>query len=249
MKNAIPIVSALACAVSLNAQITVNLNSSPTRSPEIGIRNQSTARLTAFAVSMSPAKGAADDAPFVVFVDAAVDTDARLSHQLKTAMPLEPNQGYMVPVPARLRPGQSPEALFEPPIVAAAVFADGTTTGDTSLLSRLILRRCNMLQAVELAGEILSDAGRRNVPRRQMIDQFQKLADSVNHWYLPPEQQVGRVLYQSIIEKLLNLPELRLGSPFPPTAFVEQETARLNRQRTALLESRPDLAAAGPLRH
>ena len=166
------------------------------------------------------------------------------SHQPNGLMPLQPNQVYAVAVPTRLRPGQPREDLFEPPIITAAVFSDGTTTGDTSLLARLVLRRCNMLQAVELAGEILSDAGRHNVPRRQLIEQFRKMAGSVNHWYLPAEQQVGRLLYQSIIEKLMDLPDEQVGAPFPPSTFVAEETAMLNRQRVTLLESQPSLADA-----
>ena len=236
MKTVISLASVLACAFSLNAQITAVLNRFPTHSPEIEIRNNSAVSLAAFAISMAPvAQGAAISAPFIVFVDMAVD---------QSEMPLPPNQAYTVPVPARSRPGQPREDLFQPPIVTAGVFADGTTTGDATVLARLILRRCNMLQAVELARDILSDAGSTNVPRRQLIEQFRKMADSLNHWYLPPEQQVGRTLYQSIIRKLMNLPELQVGSPFPPTAFVQQETAMLNRQRTTLLESQPSLADA-----
>jgi len=185
---------------------------------------------------MAPvAQDAPDSAPLVVYVDTAID---------QTAMPLLPNQEYAVPVPSRFRPGQPQEDLFEPPIVTAGIFADGATTGDTALLSRLILRRCNMLQALEAALEMLSDAGRHNVPRSQLIEQFRNMADSVNHWYLPQEQQVGRSLYQSMIGKLMNLPEGPLGSPFPPAAFVEDETAMLNRQRVALLNSQPNLADA-----
>jgi hypothetical protein len=132
--------------------------------------------------------------------------------------------------------------LFEPPVIHAAVFADGTTVGDAALLARLLSRRVNMLQAVELAREVLTDAGKRNVPRGQLVKQFATMADSLDHWYLPLEQSVGRALYQSISEQLLNLPQSQIGSAFPPTAFVEQQSAVLNRQRTTLLESLPRLS-------
>jgi hypothetical protein len=236
MKTVISVAALLACAFSSNAQITAVLNRFPARSSEIRIRNNSAVSLAAFAIGMAPmAQDAPISAPLLVYVDTAVD---------QTVMPLLPNQEYTVPVPGRFRPGQPREDLFAPPIVTAGIFADGATTGDPALLRRLILRRCNMLQAVEAALEMLSDAGRHNVPRSQMIEQFRKMADSVNHWYLPQEQQVGRDLYQSIVEKLRNLPEGPLGSPFPPAAFVEDETAMLNRQRVSLLDSQPSLADA-----
>jgi len=239
MKTPITLASLLACALSVNAQITATLRTFPYRSPEIQIRNNLAVGLAAFAVTMAPvAQDGANPAPFVLYVDTIVD---------QTAMPLLPDQEYPFPVPATFQRGR-PEGLFGPPIVTAGFFADGTSTGDPSLLARLILRRCNMLQAVELAREMLSDAGRHNIPRDQLIGQFKKIVDSLDHWYLPPEQRVGRVLYQSIVEKLMNLPELRLGSPFPPATFVEQETAMLTRRRTALLESRPSLADAAVIR-
>ena len=134
--------------------------------------------------------------------------------------------------------------LLEEPIVAAGILADGTTTGDAALLTRLIWRRSNMLLAVETALETLSDAGRHNVPRDSLIQQFRKMANPLNRWYLSPEQQVGRGVYQSIIGKLMNLPQGEVGSPFPPAAFVAQETAILNRQRVILTESQPCLADA-----
>src|SRR5262245_31014110 len=127
MKNVISVASALAYAFSLHAQVTAILNKFPARSPEIEIQNDSTASLMAFAVSM--ASVASDSPQFVVFVDTAVDTDRLASHDLRRAMPLLPNQKYIVPVPSRLRPGQAREEFFEPPIVIAGVFADGTTTG------------------------------------------------------------------------------------------------------------------------
>jgi hypothetical protein len=236
MKTAISVASVLACAFSLDAQITATLNRSPDRLPEIRIRNNSDVSLAAFAIRMNPVvRSGANHAPLIVFVDSAFDTTA-------TAVP--PNQERTVPVTVRLRPGQPAEDLFEEPIVTAGILADGTTTGDAALLTRLIVRRSNMLQAVDTALETLLDAGRHNVPRGRMIEQFKKLADSVSHWYLPPEQQVGRDLYQSIVGKLMDLPEEPLGSPFPPSGFVAEETAVLNRQRVTLLESQPSLADA-----
>ena len=97
-----------------------------------------------------------------------------------------------------------------------------------------------MLQAVELALEMLSDAGKHNVPRSQPIGQFKTIADSVRHWYLPAEQQVGRSLYDEIAGKPMNLPELQLGSPFPPTALVERETALPIRHYAIGIAAQPD---------
>jgi hypothetical protein len=248
MKTVIRWTSLVACPFSLNAQISATLQRFPARSSEVAIRNNSTGNLSAFAIRMDPvapvAQGAADRAPFVFFIDVAVDGDRP---GMRDPLPLPPNQEYAVPVTGSFRAGH-PVDLFAPPIVTAAIFADGTTAGDPALLSRLMLRRSNMLQAVELVREILSDAVRHNVPRAQFIAQFQMMAGSLDHWYLPPEQQVGRTLYQAIAEKLIDMPQLQAGAPFPPAHFVEQEIATLNRRRTALLESRPGLMDAARLR-
>jgi hypothetical protein len=225
--------AALACVTSLNAQVTAILNRHPARSPEIAIQNHSAVALTAFAIGMPSVDP--DAAPFLFYLDSATDVNS--------ALPLPPNQEYAIPLTTGLRRGQ-PVDLFQPPIAIAGIFAGGATTGDPALLSRLLSRRGSMLQAVELTREILSDAGSRNVPRRQLIEQFRQLDVSLDHWYLPPEQQVGRALYQSIAAKLLNLPQVRFGAPFPPSAFVEQELAWLNRRRTLLMESKPGLRSA-----
>ena len=204
--------------------------------PEIRIRNNSGVSAVAFVIRMNPAvRSAENHDPFVEFLDMAIDT---------RATPLLPNHERTIPVPLRRRPGGQLEELFETPIFTAGILADGTTIGDAALLTRLINRRSNMLAAVETALEMLVDAGRHNAPRDQLIEQFKKMARSVSHSYLPPEQQVGRDLYQSIVGKLINLPDEPLGSPFPPSAFVAEETAILNRQRVTLSESQPSLADA-----
>lgn len=228
----------LVCVSSLESQIVASLHRSAAGTPEILLHNGAAVSLTASAVAMNPSREAEDPTQFLVFFDGLID---------KTA-PLGPDGQHTIPVLLRLPPGKRIEDLFEMPVIAAGIFANGSTAGDAVLLTRLLMRRCNMLLAVETALETLSDAGRRNVPRDQLIARFEKMADSVWRWYVPPEQQVGRNLYRSIIEKLRNIPEGPVGSPFPPSVFVAEEAAILNRQRVALLESQPGLATATLIR-
>ena len=186
-----------------------------------------------------PLTEGASNAPFVVYSDPLIEPGAKplLANEERVVM----TRGFQDRSGARRR-------LLEEPIVTAGILADNTTTGDPVLLTRLISRRSNMLLAVETALETLSDAGRRNVPRGQLIEQFKKMADSARRWYVPPDQRVGSDVYQSIVEKLVNLREQQLGEPFPPTSFVTEETAVLNQQRVTLLESQPSLADAAFLR-
>jgi hypothetical protein len=224
----------LACVSTLPAQITVTLHTRQEGSTEIRVRNDAAVTLTAFAVGLKDSNGIYDG-PLTVYADTAVDG----------APPVEPNEERFVNEGRFvMRNGKRTYAVFERAVISAAMFSDGTTTGVAALVSRLILRRCNMAQAVEMALDILSDAGGRNVPREQLIRQFTRLASSLDHWYLPAEQEVGRTVYLSMIGKLKNLPETRPGAAFPPTDFVQQETALLNRQRVTLLESQPGLASA-----
>jgi hypothetical protein len=230
----------LAYACSSGAQITPTLNRLSDGTSEIRIRNDATVSLTAFAIRVNDTN-AVLDGPLVVYADSVMDT---------TATRILPNQERVVWEGRRFRTrnGKTVAAILKQPIVTAGIFAEGPTAGDVDLLSRLILRRCNMLQAVEMALDILSDSGKHNLLRDQLIGQFRKMADSLNHWYLPPEQRVGRSLYQSIIGELMNLPEVQAGSPFPPAQYVAQETAALSHQRVALLESQPSLADAAVMR-
>ena len=254
MRTVVSVASVLACAFSLAAQITTTFNRLPVGLDEVRIRNDSATSLVAFVVSVKPVPRSAgspqardlgaSNAPLVVYSDPLIEPGAkplpaseeRVATVSGVAFNLDPLGRRLLPPFGRRLLGDS--------IVAAGIFADGATTGDPGLLTRLLSRRSNMLQAVEMALDILSDAGRHNVPRNQLIEQFKRMAGSVSHWYLPPEQQVGRGIYQSIIAKLIDLPEDPLGSPFPPATFVAEETAMLNRQRVTLLESQPSLADA-----
>jgi hypothetical protein len=220
----------------LEAQITATLNQLPNGADQVRIRNNSATSLVAFAVTVKqvPLSAFASNAPFVVYSDPLIEPASR---------PLQANEERVV-MSDFFHDPSGRRHLFKEPIITAGILADGATTGDPVLLTRLMSRRSSMLQAVEMSLDILSDAGRRNIPRDQLIGQFKRFASSVSRWYLPPEQQVGRDVYQSIIGKLMDLPEEQVGSPFPPTNFVEEETALLNRQRVTLLESQPSLADA-----
>jgi len=252
MKAAISLASLFACAFSLHAQIKTTLNSVPDGPTEIRIRNDAAIPLVAFALRVNLANGAAggpltgNGAPLTTFVDSAIDP---------AEPPLLPNHERVVEFQRTVPTGKHLNGklvygfpVYAEPVITAAIFADGGTTGDAALLDRLMLRRCNMLQAVEVALDTLSDAGRHNVPRDRLIEQFKRMADSARRWYLPPEQRVGSTVYQTIMGMLVNLPEEQAGAPFPPTAFVAEETAMLNRQRVSLLESQPNLADAAFLR-
>jgi hypothetical protein len=170
-----------------------------------------------------------------VYVDTVIDTEAQ---------PLLPNQEYTFKPGIRFRPEQ-PKDVFEQlerPMVTAGIFADGTTDGDPALLARLMLRRSNMLLAVETALEALSDAGRQSTSRYQLIVLFRKMADSLHRWYLPPDQQIGLRVYQPIFGELINMPKGQDGSPDPLATFIAEETAMLRKWRITLSESQPSLA-------
>jgi hypothetical protein len=248
MRIPISVASILACAFSLHAQIDTTLSRSSDGSTDIKIRNNSAVSLVAYAIRVNRvASAAVTRGPLVEYYDPAIDPEIK---------PLAPNETRTLfhivlicaPEGRRLEIKNEQDKqeflceLDEP--VTAGILADGSTTGDAALLARLLLRRSNMLLAVETTLEMLSNAGRSNVTRDYLIAQFKKMADSVRRWYLPPEQRIGLGLYQSIIGKLINLPDGPVGSPFPPADFVASETATLRQRRIALLDSQPSLVDA-----
>ena len=201
MKAVISLAPVLMCAVSLDAQIVTTLTRLSNGSTEIKIRNTSALSLTAFViraavVGKNHAYGETADnhAPFMAYYDPAVDstTEPLLPNQERTlptiAVMCATPQGGLGTVLRREEQKNDPSLTWagrsasfcglEQPIIAG-ILADGSTTGDAALLARLMLRRSNMLLAVETALETLSDAGKRNVPRDRLIEQFTKMADSI----------------------------------------------------------------------
>jgi hypothetical protein len=213
--------------------------------------------LTAFSVGANviPVKAAgprnADDALWVDYHDSAIDL---------TMKALPPNQERTIPGRVRCLfskgtfldkdpkpiPASSCDQL-EQPLAVAGIYDDGSTTGSPVLLTRLMLRRSSMLLAIDTATAALTEAGKHNYPRGVLIEQFRQLVDSASGWYLFPEQQVGRGLFESIIGKLKNLPQGELGEPFPPSAFIAEETTRLKQMKVALWDSEPSIADGGAL--
>jgi hypothetical protein len=239
MKTVATVVSMFFCCVSLKAQITSSLVHAPDGRDEVRIRNASQTALAAFAVAARSDSGVMGGSGFlVIYSDTVMDAKAQ---------PLLPGEERQVLSQGMVRPASVPSRPHGPnhglaePVAAAGIFVDGSTTGDAALLTRLLLRRSNMLAAVENAIDTLADAGNRNVPRAQLIDRFKKLSDSLSRWYLSQDQQIGRSVYLSIAGKLVDLPEEPLGSPFPPASFVREESAMLIRQRAALMASQPNL--------
>ena len=238
MKTVSSIVSLVACAFSLNAQIASTLNHLAGGLDEVWIQNDSAVDLVTFVVTVGqePRSSTSSRAPFVVYSDPLVEPSA------KPLLPGEKRKVMMMGVAQGI--DLHGKRLLKEPILTAGIFSDGTRTGDEALLRGLVLRRSNMLLAVETALEMLSNAGRANIPRDQLIERFKGMADSLRRWYLPPEQQIGIRVYQPIVGSLMSLPKGEAGSPFPPASFVSQETAILRQQRIALSESEPNMVDA-----
>ena len=236
MKALLIVASVIVCATPSKAQITALLNPLADGTTEVKVRNDASVALAAIALSLRDTNGVFDS-PLVAYFDAEVDA---------ATAPLLPGHERLVREGRRsiLRDGRRLFAVFRQPALTAGIYSDGSTTGDPALLTRLLLRRINMLLAVETSLEMLLGAGSRNVPRGQLIGQFSEMAESMNRWYVPAEQQVGRAVYQSMAARLMSLPKEPAGAPFPPSAFVMRETTRLNRQRVALLEAQPSLGGA-----
>jgi hypothetical protein len=255
MKLAISFLCVLAYA---HAQLTVETRRLDDGATEFEIKNTSTQAVAAFAITAKPivpADGQVRRTPptFLTYQDPAFDSVTQLAAGEERVLP--PVEIFCEPIVNRSHAEilkdikrtrtetqyrRQLQCELDRPVIAV-VFGDGSTAGDPVLLERLKLRRSNMLLAIDTSIETLSRAGRRNVPREQLIAEFKNLADALNRWYLPDEQRIGSRIYQSIVAKLMKVPPPELGQAFPPTDFVKQETAELARQRLLIMQSQPSL--------
>jgi len=241
MKPVFIAASLLACVLGAEGQITTTLNRLPDGLTEIKIRNDAAVDLLAFAVTAN-ARGSSRHAVAAYYEPPMTPVKPGEERTVKFSVPCGsgPLQVTSIPLAANF---SKFACEFEQPI-SAGIFADGSTSGQALLLTRMMLRRSSTLLALETTLDILSDAGRRNAGRDQLVERFQKMADSLNRWYLLPEQEAGREIYRSLAGKLKNLPEEPPGSAFPPRSFVERETAALREQRQVLIEALPSSLSA-----
>jgi len=229
MKTILSIAWMLAWAGALPAQISTRVERLPRGLEQIQVRNDSKADLVALVerAKQLPRSPQEPSGPSLIFFDALEgDWDALAPGEERTLKKL--------PEPAGRR-------VFEEPIMAAGIFSDGTTAGDPELLRLLMAYRGNRLAAIETALDTLTEAGRGNVPRDQLVAQFKKMADAARRWYVPEEQRGAASVYESIVSKLVNLPVDEPGTAFPPDGFVRDEAAILSRERATLLAARPSL--------
>src|SRR6266576_5167719 len=141
MKTVFSVASVLACTFSLEAQITTTLNHLPDGADEVRVRNNSPTSLVAYVVAgkrvtRSPASlGEAAGRPFVEYSDPLIEP---------TAKPLPASEERVI-MRGKYMQKTSAEGVriwsLEEPLVTAGIFADGSTSGDAALLSRLMLRR------------------------------------------------------------------------------------------------------------
>jgi hypothetical protein len=247
MRPLLSFVLLAACAAAASAQVAATVGLAPDGSTEITLRNDGPVELTAYAIRVTYHTQQPEfDGPIVVYVDPVLDTRPvpRPPTSRTESGPIAPGgeftflAGNMVAYNlGRGRP------VFDQPIVAG-IFADGSTTGDTGLLTLLMLRRSNMLAAVETSLEILTAAAQRGTPPAEVAQQLDTIAATLRHWYLPKEQTVGLELYESIIARVMALPEERADEPSPLSTLVAEERPALLQRRALLLGARPGLAAA-----
>lgn len=243
MRSVFLAASLIAGVFGADGQITASLSRLPDGLTEIKIRNDAAVELVAFGV-MASARGRVERSVAAYYEPPMAPLKPGEERTVKASVLCGGGPPQVIIV-FRGQNGKDSMCEFDQPIVAG-IFADGSTNGDALLLTRMMLRRSSTLLAVETTLDILSDAGRHNADRDQLVDRFQKMADSLNRWYLLPEQEAGRDIYQSMAGKLKNLPESPAGTAFPPSSFVERESAALREQRQILIEALPSALAAPP---
>ncbi|HYP06736.1 MAG TPA: hypothetical protein VER03_10945 [Bryobacteraceae bacterium] len=122
------VVALVAGGLLLRAELIVHVRASGAGVPEVQVRNGGSVAVVAFAVATNSTREAEDQDPFVVFFDSLVDGSPAM----------DAGGERVVPVLKLLHSGKRMEDVLELPVLAAAIHADGTTTGDAVLLTRMV---------------------------------------------------------------------------------------------------------------
>lgn len=147
MRRIISAAVLMTSAFALEAQINARLDPLADGTTRIGIANDAVGELSAFAVSMKETNGLIEEGRLTIYADSAIDA---------AATPVLAHQRWFVEAGFCAMPQNGKRActVFEQPIIAG-IFADGSTTGDATILNQLLSRRRNMLHAVEIAGHTI----------------------------------------------------------------------------------------------
>ena len=194
MKAVVLAAFAFAC-ISVEAQIIATLRDSPRRLAG----SQNTKRFCG--ASLGGVRGSANQTPrhttagnprLVAYFDPLIDPEFKSLAENEERVVMRKGIGFSEAGKSFPRESrrQTPAGGT---IAVAGILGDGSLTGDPAMLTRLLVRRANMLAAVETSLEFYCAPGRRNIPRDQLIAEFQRMVDAVRRWYLPPEQQLGQV--------------------------------------------------------
>jgi hypothetical protein len=222
--------SLLSCVFSLEGQVTARVSKLPNGSNRITIRNDGAIPLVAYAVAAN-VRGR-DHLPVIVYSDLTV-APLLQDHEISETLSIWcGDSGQLLATNAR-----DLCELDNPRI--GGVLANGLTIGDPLLVTRMLYRRHSTLLALDTTLNTLSEATRLDVSIDQIIREFTRMADSLRHQYLFPEQESAREIYQDIAGKLINLAKIPSGSPF--SAFVAEQSGILKQERSALYKSQPIL--------
>lgn len=230
----------LGCVFSLNAQVIARVSQLPNGSNRITIRNNGVVPLAAYAIAANVRGGGHSQVE--VYSDLTVAPLSR-NQEVTETMSIwcgDADQSALAFARINLKQKKRLCGLEQPRI--GGVLANGGTIGDPVLLMRVLLRRRSTLLALDTTLDRLSNAGRFNITRGQLIREFERMVDSRSRGSLLPEQDSGREIYQEMVGTLMNLEKGRQGSITPPSSFLAQQSAIFRQQRCALLASQPNLA-------
>ncbi len=153
---------------------------------------------------------------------------------------LEPLQDYVF-VFAGPHPG--PSKLHIDASLQAALFADGTSWGDSTGVETLISRRKFMLHYVEAALNMLREAKSNGTARQALEEQFQTRLDGPSPTAKADERLIARAVFGEVLASL-HMDETAVASALPMDQRINSIISQLRHRQQKLLWSKPALVGA-----